>query len=149
MITFDFRLGIVQDGPVAFDGNNYWYHRPMGQYLKSLSQVFNKIDIYAPVIFKNNSAFHCWNEFKLDQRWACVHTLSVGGGNPVRAIMRQMRTFTLFYQWFQKNDFVLFFCQLHLRFLEFSLEDCKDFHMQYILRMIGMRLVPILFAGRV
>jgi len=109
MTLSDFRLGIVQDGPVAFDGTNYWNHRPMGQYLKSLSQVFGKIDIYAPVIFKNNPAFHCWNEFKLDQRWACVHTLSVGGGNPVKAIMRQMITFPFLYQGFKKNDFVLFF----------------------------------------
>lgn len=49
------RLGLVLDGPIAFDGTDYWTNLPMGRYCQRMSRVFGQIDIYPRCTIKRAS----------------------------------------------------------------------------------------------
>ncbi|HNT74553.1 MAG TPA: glycosyltransferase [Anaerolineae bacterium] len=103
------RLGIVQDGPVAFDGENYWNSHPMGHYLERICAEFGRINLYAPVVTKDSAFYETFHEVQLDSDLIHVNPLRVGGGNIFSALWRQIKQIPLYWRNLAKNDWVLFF----------------------------------------
>jgi glycosyltransferase involved in cell wall biosynthesis len=102
------RLGLVLDGPIAFDGTDYWTNLPMGRYCERLSRVFGQIDIYAPLL-DQESLGHLPNmEFKIRSDCAKIIALPDGGGSLLHEIVRQTRLFSLYGEHFARNDWIVF-----------------------------------------
>lgn len=102
------RLGLVLDGPIAFDGTDYWTNLPMGRYCQRMSRVFGQIDIYAP-LHDQESLGHLPNvEFKIERDCARIIALPDGGGSVLHEIVRQTRLFSLYSEHFAQNDWIVF-----------------------------------------
>lgn len=105
-----YRVGVVQEGPVAFDGENYWNQRAMGSYLQRLSRQCGPIDIYAHIIGPEDPSYEAFHEMEIEASWASVHALpKVGHGGLLVAFLRHLRLFPFFRRELRRNDIVFFF----------------------------------------
>ena len=105
----DFRLGIVLDGPISFDGTRYFTNLPMGRYCERVSRSFGHIDLYAPLHTPGSADYHANLEFELDPRWASIITLPTGGGSLAGEARRQRELFSIYSRALRSNDWVVFF----------------------------------------